>query len=125
MAKADLATVSTDDLLASLLDSQTKRRTEQKALDLMEQQEKTLQAELIKRGVASGTHGNVVVDVSKTDEPFVADWAKTLEYIRTTGELDLLEKRLLKSGAKARWADGIQIPGVDKIEKTTLKVEAL
>jgi hypothetical protein len=57
-----------------------------------------------------------------TVEPVVNDWSQTLQYIRETGNLDLLHKRLTASAVKLRWADGISIPGVDQYEETKLTI---
>ena len=112
-------------LLKDLHESQVHRRAEQKKLDLMEEREKTITLEILKREKASFTSGNYVVDIKTVKEPFAANWAETMEYIKRTGAVDLLEKRLLKSGVKARWEDGETIPGVTSVDKTTMKVEVL
>lgn len=124
MAKVNYADVPLVTLLKDLYESQTKRRIEQKALDLAEEREKSIVVEILKREKSSFTSGTYVVSILKTEEPLVDSWPELLDYIKSTGELDLLEKRLLKSGAKLRWENGVALPGVSKTEKTTLKVEA-
>lgn len=124
MAKVNYADVPLVTLLKDLYESQTKRRIEQKALDLAEEREKSVVVEILKREKSSFTSGTYVVSIFKTEEPLVDSWPELLDYIKSTGELDLLEKRLLKSGAKLRWENGVALPGVSKTEKTTLKVEA-
>jgi hypothetical protein len=53
-------------------------------------------------------------------EPVVNEWPSLHKYIITTGHLDLLHKRLTASAVKLRWADGIDIPGVDRYEERKL-----
>lgn len=91
----------------------------------MEELEKSITAELIKRKLRSGEKiAGFMISVTKTDEPTVNSWPELIDYIKATGSVDLLEKRLLKSGAKLRLEDG-PLPGVTTVEKTTLKVEKL
>jgi hypothetical protein len=123
MPSANLADVPLNTLLKELVESQTKRRREQKVLDLMEEREKTITAEILKREKQGFTSGHYVVDIKRPVVPNVTEWDKLLTYIKDTGSVDLLEKRLLKSGAEERRKAGIVLPGVEFIEKPTLKVE--
>lgn len=124
MAKTDVS-LGTDQLLEQMFLKRAERLPLEHKAKLLEEQEKTIAAELIKRNIGSGIHGPYGVTMTKTEEPFGADWVAIVKYIQDTGEVDLLEKRLLKSGVKRRWEDGIAIPGVDKVEKTSIKVEKL
>jgi len=56
------------------------------------------------------------------DEPIAEDWEKIHEYIQATGEFDLLHRRLTDTAVKARWDDGVEIPGVGSfpVEKLSL-----
>ena len=67
----------------------------------------------------NGASGRVA-SIRTTVEPVVSDWPVTLQYIRETGNLDLLHKRLTASAVKLRWADGLTIPGVEQYEDTKL-----
>lgn len=125
MTTPSLADFPLATLLHDLHESKTKRSAEQRKLDLMEEREKSIIAEILKREKASFTSGSYVVEIKTTNEPFGQDWSKIMQYIKDTGSVDLLEKRLLKSGVKARWDAGEDIPGVSKVEKSTLKVEVL
>lgn len=69
-------------------------------------------AESVTNGMAPIEADGYRLTVSKKIEPFVSDWPSLLAHIRSTGEVDLLEKRLLKSAAKARWEDGHVVPGI-------------
>jgi hypothetical protein len=46
-----------------------------------------------------------------------------LDYIRETGSLDLLHRRLTESAVSARWAEGVNIPGVSVHTKHDLKLK--
>lgn len=125
MTTPNLADLPLATLLKDLHTSQVERRREQARLALMEEREKTITAEILKREKASFTSGSYVVEIKTTEEPFGSEWDKIIQYIKDTGSVDLLEKRLLKSGVKKRWDDGETIPGIIKVEKSTLKVEVL
>lgn len=120
-----LETLSDDDLLTAYAHMRDERLKVTKVIALAEVREKAMLDAIQKRFPQSTTKGNFVVGVSKSDEPMADDWPKIIQYIKDTGSVDLLEKRLLKSGVKARWEDGESIPGVSKIEKTTVKVEVI
>jgi len=124
VTRVEIIAMETSALLNLLVDSQAKRRSIDKESALLKVTEENIQDELIKRKVPSGTYGTYAVTTETDKEvPFGSDWAKITAYIKETGSVDLLEKRLLKSGVKARWADGVDIPGVTKLTKTTVKVE--
>lgn len=65
-------------------------------------------------------HSGRIANTKTSVEPVVVDWPTTLQYIRETGNLDLLHKRLTASAVKLRWADGVMVPGVDQYEETKL-----
>ena len=46
------------------------------------------------------------------NEPQVDDWSQLDSYIRQTGELDLLYRRVNTTAVKERWEQGIVVPGV-------------
>ncbi len=121
----DLTQYEDDDILATYVKMRDARLATSKLVALSEEREKTLMAEILRRFPASSTKGQYVIGVSKVEEPMADDWPAIIKYIKDTGSVDLLEKRLLKSGVKARWADGEVVPGVSKIEKTTVKVEVI
>lgn len=47
--------------------------------------------------------------------PVVEDWNKLYEHIKQNDAFDLLEKRIGKLAAKARWDADVQVPGVGKL----------
>lgn len=124
-SQPNLKELSDADLLTTFTTTRDARLKVSKLVALSEEREKQMQAEVLKRFPTSETKGNFVVSVSNVDEPSADDWPAILGYIKSTGSVDLLEKRLLKSGVKERWAEGTDIPGVSKVKKTTLKVEVI
>jgi hypothetical protein len=115
--------LTTAELLELLTEADAKRLEADKVSALNKAIVESSTYELSKRITLSGEYEGYKVTVSTDDEvPFGANWAAIIQYVKDTGEVDLLEKRLLKSGVKARWADGKEIPGVTKTSKTTLKV---
>lgn len=56
------------------------------------------------------------------NEPIAEDWEKVHEYVRETGEFDLIQRRLTVTAVKARWDDGVEVPGVGAfpVEKLSL-----
>lgn len=59
------------------------------------------------------------------EEPEVINWAALQEHIRTTGELDLLEKRPMKSAIKQRWEAGNEVPGVQRFLTASATLRAI
>jgi hypothetical protein len=113
--------------LADYISLRTDRLRLQREADQIEEREKLILEYLISQSVANdlapivdGTHTLVV---TKKVEPQPNDWPALLAHIRSTGEVDLLEKRLMKSAASARWADGQSVPGVTETTKYVTKVQ--
>jgi hypothetical protein len=52
--------------------------------------------------------------------PQIADWTKFYNYIKTTGDFSLLERRPGKAAIAERWEDGVMVPGVEKFPVYTL-----
>jgi hypothetical protein len=112
-------------------------------LEAILKEEKTLKAQLRKlESISSGLEAEILQElqskglnslggtdyifiVDKTMEPEIADWGALSEYIRKYDALDLLQKRLTVSAVRLRWADSIDIPGVDKYQKLKLKAKEL
>jgi len=111
--------------LSEMLSLRKQRLSLQREADLLEQQEKTLQSELINimvsRGLDTFTDGEDQASLVITVEPIATSWPTLLDYIRANDALDILQKRLTPSAIKARWAEGHDVPGIDRAEKHTLK----
>lgn len=111
--------------LAQILSLRKKRLSLQREADLLEQQEKELISGVInsmnQNGLTALKEGDDEVELVTTQEPVANDWAKIVGYVIANDAVDLLQKRLTPSAVKARWADGVTIPGIDKMPKQTLK----
>jgi len=111
--------------LAQILSLRKKRLSLQREADLLEQQEKELISGVInsmnQNGLTALKEGDDEVELVTTQEPVANDWAKIVGYVIANDAVDLLQKRLTPRAVKARWADGVTIPGIDKMPKQTLK----
>lgn len=98
----------------------------QREADKLEQEEKDLlydiQKELMANNLDVYSEDGYTVNLKSKDAPVVVDWAATLDYIRQTGGVDMLQKRLTDSAVKARWDSGVEIPGVNKTTRTTITI---
>jgi hypothetical protein len=113
-------------ILRQLFEMREQRLTLQRQVDKMEQDEKdlmyTLTNSMVSDDVLTSTTDGFVAKRKTVNSPIVQDWAATLDYIKTTGQVDLLQKRLTESAVKARWDSGVDIPGVDKLVKHTVTI---
>lgn len=115
-----------DNLLEQYHSLREQRLALQRQVDSMEQKEKDIMYEITTTMVGSGldilnVEGYKAVMVVKP-QALATDWPAILTYIKQTGSLDLLQKRLTESAVKARWDIGESIPGVDKSEKHVITV---
>ncbi len=69
---------------------------------------------------ASGAMATAGIKVSQV--PLVEDWDKFQSYIQETGEFDLLQKRISVTAWRARYDDGVAIPGVSKVEDVDISL---
>lgn len=111
--------------IKEILSVRKQRLSLQREADLLEQKEKALTNELvnvmISRNLDTLTDGEDQVTLVTTNEPVATSWPMLLDYIRQNDALDILQKRLTPSAIKARWAEGQEIPGTERMEKYTLK----
>jgi len=82
-----------------------------------------IESNMVQHGMTMYTVDGFVAKLKTVDASSVTDWSATLEYIKMTGSVDLLQKRLTESAVKARWDSGVDIPGVDKIVKHTVTIK--
>lgn len=111
--------------IKEILSVRKQRLSLQREADLLEQKEKALTNELvnvmISRNLDAFTDGEDQAVLVVTQEPVATDWPKLLDYIRENDALDMLQKRLTPSAIKARWAEKVNVPGVESVDKHTLK----
>lgn len=60
--------------------------------------------------------GSRITGLSTKSVPVVEDKAAFMEYIRQTGELDLLQFRISNPAIEAREEDGQEIPGIGRMD---------
>jgi hypothetical protein len=111
--------------IKEILSVRKQRLSLQREADLLEQKEKDLTNKLInvmiEADVDTVTDGEDQVTLVTTTEPVAVNWPALLDYIRQNDALDILQKRLTPSAIKARWADNQVVPGIDKLDKHTIK----
>ena len=61
--------------------------------------------------------------ITTVQKPYISDYSLLEQHIRDTGSLDLLHKRLTESAVKARWDDGVQVPGVGLMPEEKLIIK--
>ncbi len=102
------------------------RLAEQKKVDELHEKEKELANIILTalRDAASPVMGGTAYQCTRkvTNEPTAEDWDEVYRYIYEEKAWDLLHKRLSSAAVKARWDDGIEIPGVGAfpVEKLSL-----
>jgi hypothetical protein len=106
-----------------------KRLSLQKAVDLVEEEEKFVKEHLIQhlpKSEASGIAGKLVrVAVVKKMVPQVQDWDKFYAHIKKTNSFELLQRRVADTAVKERWDNGKQVPGVGHFDAITLSMNKL
>lgn len=118
--------MTTNNKLQTIFDKRNERLTLQKKCNQLEQEEKDLMYELTKEMVSHGTpcfqlYG-YTANMEVKDTPTAENWPQILEYIKETGSVDLLQKRLTESAVKARWTAGVDVPGVLNIPKHVITI---
>ncbi len=69
---------------------------------------------------ASGKVGAVAR--TEKDMPRVTDWEAVHDFIHENDAYDLFQRRLHEGAVAERWAEGVEIPGVDRFKKVDLSV---
>lgn len=109
-----------------LYELRQKRLEAQKAVDILETEEKALKAHIIDNLPKSNLEGatgklaNVRV-VTKTI-PTVEDWDKFYEFVRKTKRTDLLQRRPSEAAINEYLEQGKQVPGVVPFNVVSLSV---
>ena len=113
-------------LIQECFELRQKRLALQREVDAMEQKEKDMLYDIQKQMTTAGhddwAYNGYHVHVEPKTAPSAKDWPTILNFIRTTGQLDLLQKRLTESAVKARWDSGVDVPGIDKIVKYSVTI---
>ena len=101
----------------------------QKAVDLIESEEKALKQHIIDnlpKSDATGAVGKVAqVTVVKKTVPKVGNWDLFYAHVKKTGHFELLNKALTKKAVEERWEAHKVVPGVETYTDVTLSVHKL
>ena len=102
------------------------RLAEQKIVDGYKNQETFLKHQLMQsieaaKMSACGGSTHTAAIVHKI-EPSLDDPEALEEHIKATGEFDLLQRRVSSQAIRLRWDQGLEVPGVGRIETTALSV---
>lgn len=112
-------------------ETRQKRLDMQKAVDAVEEFEKSLQRHIIAalkaRGATALGGKKVCCAIKESYEPQVEDWDAVRAHIMATGEWELLQKRIGDGAVKERWENDQEVPGVGrrKVEKLSTTRVAL
>jgi len=112
-------------LYTQYYDLREQRLKIQREVDSLEQQEKDILYEITKEFTGESIKDSVdgfTMLAKRKDVPTVRDWSATLAYIKETGQVDLLQKRLTDSAVKARWDAGVDVPGVELTHKYVVTI---
>lgn len=120
--------MSTPKTLGSMVDAFYKTRASrlvaEKKIDVMKQAESARKEEILRLLTGSrleGAKGKLAtVAITSTEIPMVSDWSAFYEHIKTSGAIELLEKRPSKGACVERWEAGVEIPGVQKNTRVDL-----
>lgn len=115
-----------DNMLEQYHSLREQRLALQRQADALEQKEKDIIYEITTKMVSSDIStlidgGYKAVMVIKP-QALATNWPAILDFIKQTGAVDLLQKRLTESAVKARWDSGVDVPGVDRSEKHVITV---
>jgi len=112
--------------LTELYDTRTTRLKLQKEVDKLEQKEKDLTYALTKQLLDEDINELRVDGFKATMEAKesvnVTDWPQLIDFIKHTGYVDLLQRRVTESAVKARWLAGVDVPGAESLTKHVIKV---
>lgn len=83
-----------------------------------EKEERQLKGEILERmqteGLSSAGGKLLRVTLETEYEPTVTDYDKFYKFIKKHDAFELLQRRVSATAVKERWADGEQVPGVEK-----------
>lgn len=119
-----------NDELANLVDSHQATRKERLRLErearVLQSRENSLKAELLHVMISQAMEEIEGTDVTlqhyKKTKVKATDWNAIHEYIRDTGAIDLVQRRLTESAVTARLEDGFLVPGIDIVQEDDFNI---
>ena len=101
----------------------------QKDVDAVAEEERALKEHLINtlpKSEASGVAGKLCrVAVVDKEVPRIGDWSKFYEFVKESGQFDLLQRRLSDTAIAARWEEGEEVPGVERFHVPVVSINKL
>ncbi len=98
----------------------------QRQVDNLAKNEAIFKSNLIdklnEQGLAAAASARFMVKYTMTDKPIAGNWEEIYQYIKENDAYDLLQRRLGEAAVRARWEDGITIPGVQTFPVDKLTV---
>lgn len=91
--------------------------------DILEQEEKNLQAELAAASVLPGIYGTLALSSKTKTVPKCDDWSAFHRYVISQNAPELLHKRLTESAVMERIEAGEVLPGISTDDKITYTVK--
>lgn len=115
--------------LAALADDYNTMRQERLALqhkvDKMKEVENKFRTQLLDQLTPTltsvGGETCVITRVEK-NEPVADDWSLIQQHVVTTGEFDLLYRRINPKAVRERWDQGLKVPGIITFPAITLSI---
>jgi hypothetical protein len=122
----DSATLS----LATRIDNVYRMRKDRYELNRrvkeMEDAENMLKAEIVDELYAIGISGasgmSAKFELLKREIPIIQDYEAFSKYVLDKGHLELLQRRLSEFVVREFWGNGVEIPGVSKIEVDNVSI---
>ena len=116
----------TANLVDEYADTREQRLALQRQVDKLDEKEKGLKAKLIESLVAASATAiggqRMIVTLVPKEKPVAKDWKSLYAFIVANDAWDLLQKRLTETAVKARWEEGIVVPGVEKFPVNDLSI---
>jgi hypothetical protein len=115
--------MDTKALLKAIFDKRTERLKLTARAAILEQEEKSLTAELAAANVKPGIYGKFALTAKSKDVPKCDDWSAFHRYVIAQNAPELLHKRLTESAIMERIDAGEIIPGISTDTKTAYSVK--
>jgi hypothetical protein len=73
-------------------------------------------------GLDGGKGHDAIAAVYITEMPKPEDWDAIEEYVVLNDSFDIFQRRLSPVAIRARWEQGLEIPGISKVDVTELSI---
>jgi hypothetical protein len=115
--------MDTKDILKALFTKRAERLKLTAKAAILEQEEKSLAAELAAANVKTGVYGKFALTAKSKEVPKCDDWTQFHRYVIAQNAPELLHKRLTESAIMERIEAGEIIPGISTDTKTAYTVK--